>query len=172
MDERPRTAAPVVPSSGSSAGRLARDLHEQHVRDQATAQALRAHLARRVDEAGSPVRLTSASPASIREARDHARRRCDEHGVDGDRRDVLELAVSELVSNAVRHGRPPVSYDITTDGEDLVLVVVDADPRPPGDGGEVGPEAEGGRGLFLVAQLARTWGWEATADGKRVWVRV
>lgn len=116
--------------------------------------------------------LTTPSPEYVHDAREYARRRSAELRVHGERSEVLELAVSELVGNAVRHGRPPIVYEIDADGDDLVLVVTDADPRPPGDGADCGPDCEGGRGLFLISQMARSWGWEPTTDGKRVWVRV
>lgn len=112
------------------------------------------------------------SPVCIHDARAYAREACAHHRVDDDRCDTLELAMSELVGNAVRHGRPPVFYDIASDGRDLVLNVSDGDPRPPGDATDCGPDAEGGRGLFLVQKLARDWGWEPTMAGKRVWARV
>ena len=160
---------PVLSAFGSRTVRIAEDLREQISRNRATEQALRDYLhARSADS----VLITEASPECVRDARAYARGRCAEHGVDGDRRAALELAVSELVGNAVRHGQPPVRYDITADGDELVLVVTDADPRPPGDGTDCGPDCESGRGLFLIEQTAQSWGWEPAEGGKRVWVRV
>lgn len=113
------------------------------------------------------------STACVHEARAYARQLCAEHRVGSERCDALELAISELLGNAVNHGRPPVGYDISADGEDLVLNVTDADPTPPGDGHPCcPPDAENGRGLFLVGELTRGWGWEPTMTGKRVWARV
>ena len=165
----------VLSAFGSHTARLAADLREQMARNRATAEALRDYLrARGADDLGreGAVLLTEPSPEAVRDARAYVRRRCAEQQVDGDRRDVLELAVSELVGNAIRHGRPPVSYDVVREGDDLVLVVRDADTSGLGDGADCGPDCEGGRGLFLIAQLARSWGWEPTRVGKRVWVRV
>lgn len=157
---------------GSHTVRIAESLREQVSRNRATAQALREYLDARAGAGGQhPVLLTEPTPTSVRDARAYVRRRCDEQHVSADRRDVLELAVSELVGNALRHGRPPVSYDVTPDGDDLVLVVDDADTTAPGDAVDCGPECEGGRGLFLISRLARSWGWEPSAAGKRVWVR-
>ena len=159
---------------GSRAARIAADLREQIARNRATEQALRDYLRARGAEPGpeGPVLVTTPSPECVRDARAYARSRSAEQHVEGDRQDVLVLAVSELVGNAVRHGQPPVSYEIAPDGDDLVLVVRDADPGLPGDGADRGTEGEGGRGLFLIAQLARSWGWEPVDGGKRVWVRV
>ena len=159
---------------GTHTGRVAEDLREQIARNRETARVLREHLEARARQ-GHPERpevVLQPSPASVRDARAYARRLCDQQGVDSNRRDVLELAVSELVGNAVRHGRPPVSYEIHPDGDDLVLVVGDADRGRPGSGTDCGPDCESGRGLFLIAELARAWGYEPTASGKRVWVRV
>ena len=112
------------------------------------------------------------TPSALHDARAWVRSRCEEHDVDGDRCDTLELAVSELVGNAVRHGRPPVDVDVRAEGDDVVLSVSDGDPTPPGEATESALDAEGGRGLFIVSRLARAWGWERTASGKRVWTRV
>lgn len=156
--------------------RDAADMRQQIARDRATARTLREYLLARAtpDPTGAAVPAAEAvSPACLRDARAYARRCCAEHGVTGDRQDALELAVSELVGNAVRHGRPPVAYDITVDGDDLLLNVADADPTPPtGDRGCCEPDAESGRGLFLVAELSRGWGWEPTMTGKRIWARI
>ena len=32
--------------------------------------------------------------------------------------------------------------------------------------------AESGRGLYLVAALARNWGWTPTANGKVTWAEI
>jgi anti-sigma regulatory factor (Ser/Thr protein kinase) len=86
--------------------------------------------------------------------------------------DPLLLVVSELVGNAVRHGRAPVRYEVHVDDDDLVLTVTDGNPAPPGPGSCCDSTAEGGRGLFLVGQLTRCWGWKPSGEGKQVWARV
>jgi anti-sigma regulatory factor (Ser/Thr protein kinase) len=81
--------------------------------------------------------------------------------------DDVMLVTSELVSNAVRHGREPVELHLELDPEydRLHLEVI--------DGGGVAPqassampavEAEGGRGLPLVAALSESWG--SAVDGR------
>lgn len=162
----------VFAAFGSRTLRIAADLADQIARNRETEQVLRAYLQDRSRQE-RPVLVTTPSPECVREARAYVRRRCAEHGVDGERCHTLELAASELVGNAVRHGRPPVAYQLVADGDELLLSVADADPRAPGDGEDCGLDCEGGRGLFLIAQTARAWGWEpAASGGKRVWARV
>jgi len=81
------------------------------------------------------------------------------------------LAVTELFSNAVRHGpargRVLVGYCLWHDGARLVV----CDAGGPGTpqlvrGGEL---AEGGRGLYVVDSLAARWGSFRLADAQAVW---
>jgi len=83
--------------------------------------------------------------------------------------DEAQLLVSELVTNAVRHGGPPVTVRVECVGvEGLRVSVSDGDPRPPVRR-DVEPEAEGGRGVALVDILSDRWGVEAGEPGKTVW---
>lgn len=69
--------------------------------------------------------------------------------------DTVVLAVSELVTNAVRYGRPRVSLDLRRQAEQVRVEVHDGDPgEPPAVSGEVPPDAESGRGLGIVRALA------------------
>lgn len=86
------------------------------------------------------------------------------------------VVVSELVTNAVAASaglRPaaPVLVWLGSDGCCLLLAVADASPRPPVRL-NLGPDAEGGRGLALVEALSGRWGWyPATIAGlkKVIW---
>jgi len=85
----------------------------------------------------------------------------------------LTLAFEELVSNALRHGRPPVTVRVDVTDRSWLLQVSDAaGDRPPT--AAVGRDAaEGGLGLYLVAELSVDHGWRVDADGgKTVWARV
>ncbi|WP_217552364.1 SpoIIE family protein phosphatase [Streptomyces sp. GbtcB6] len=80
---------------------------------------------------------------------------------------TLELILSELVTNAIRHATGPVGVRLIRD-RSLICEV--------SDGSSVSPHLrrattmdEGGRGLFLVAQFADRWGTRYTADGKVIW---
>ncbi len=78
-----------------------------------------------------------------------------------------ELVVSELVTNAIRYGRPPVRLRLIR-GESLTCEVFDGSDTTP-HVRRAAPDEEGGRGLFLVARLTERWGTRYTSDGKTVW---
>ncbi|MFE1441477.1 SpoIIE family protein phosphatase [Streptomyces sp. NPDC058739] len=80
---------------------------------------------------------------------------------------VTELLVSELVTNAVRYGRPPVGLRLIR-GATLVCEVSDAGSTAP-HLRRARTYDEGGRGLLLVAQLSERWGTRHAADGKTIW---
>ncbi|MDD1063006.1 ATP-binding protein [Streptomyces cocklensis] len=96
-------------------------------------------------------------------------------GVDKDAADVAELLVSELVTNSVRHACRPtgrlIAVGAELDPDRLLRVeVADASDVPPVLRARSGPEAEGGRGLVLVAALAADWGtYPRQHVGKVVW---
>jgi anti-sigma regulatory factor (Ser/Thr protein kinase) len=83
--------------------------------------------------------------------------------------ETLRLLVSEVVTNAVRHGGSdgPVELHMSWNSEIRVEVQDHGDgftPRP-----RVGaPDEPGGFGLFLVGRLADRWGVE-TDGGTTVW---
>jgi len=85
----------------------------------------------------------------------------------------LILAFEELVSNALRHGRPPVTVTVTAADRTWLLQVSDgAGDRPPAEAVGRDP-AHGGLGLGMVAELSAEHGWRVDADGgKTVWARV
>lgn len=87
--------------------------------------------------------------------------------------DAVVLAVSELVTNAVRHGRPVVSLELLRRSPQQVRVAVhDGDPtEPPLALDAVDPDAERGRGLAIVRELADGIAVEQVSDDGKV-VRV
>ena len=80
------------------------------------------------------------------------------------------LCTSELVTNAVIHGRTSATIHVHRPGTVLRVSVRDDNPRLP-PAGELPPlSAESGRGLMIVSLLAASWGIEQVADGgKSVW---
>ncbi len=80
-----------------------------------------------------------------------------------------QLLVSELVTNAVRYGAPPIELQVRCAGDNSLQVRVrDSEPGSP-EPRTPDPDAEGGRGLLLVDLVSDAWGHEFDADGKTVW---
>lgn len=84
--------------------------------------------------------------------------------------DNAELVVSELVTNAVEHARgATIRVIVARPSEDTVwIAVVDKDKKRP-KARPVGTNELRGRGLFLVAAIAKDWGVVPKPWGKLVW---
>jgi anti-anti-sigma factor len=82
--------------------------------------------------------------------------------------DRAVLVASELVTNTVIHARTELRLRVELRGDLLHLAVRDGNPRMLRLVAGPGPEAEGGRGLWLVDQLARAWGVNRHPDGGKV----
>jgi anti-sigma regulatory factor (Ser/Thr protein kinase) len=87
---------------------------------------------------------------------------------------ALALVTTELVANAVRHGRGRrIAFRLDADAERVVVEVENrcwsARPRR-----RLNSHTRGsGRGLALVAALSRSWGMSRSARGRaRVWVEL
>lgn len=83
--------------------------------------------------------------------------------------DDVALSVSELVTNALLHGRGARAVSLELERGRLRLAVVDASPSGVPRTRVYADTSAVGRGLQLVAALSQAWGWEPTADGKSVW---
>jgi anti-sigma regulatory factor (Ser/Thr protein kinase) len=82
------------------------------------------------------------------------------------------LVVSELVTNAVIHGRPPLRLALRRMQAAVRIEVADADPELPE---AVRPDlaSESGRGRFLVRSVAADAGvHKVPGDGKITWAVV
>ncbi|MEU5310319.1 SpoIIE family protein phosphatase [Streptomyces sp. NPDC021562] len=80
---------------------------------------------------------------------------------------ATELIVSELVTNAIRYGSPPIGVRLLH-GRCLICEVSDGSGTSPRLRRAAATD-EGGRGLFLVAQFAQRWGTRYTTRGKVIW---
>ena len=82
----------------------------------------------------------------------------------------IEILVSELATNAVRHARTPFSVTVLWDGFRVRLEVGDASPNGLRPRLARYLDREGGRGLLLVDAVADEWGVDFYGDGKTVWL--
>ncbi|MFE2726813.1 SpoIIE family protein phosphatase [Kitasatospora sp. NPDC059327] len=80
---------------------------------------------------------------------------------------TTQLIVSELVTNSIRYAGAPIRVRLIKD-EYLICEVSDPSQTQP-HLRRARLSDEGGRGLYLVAQLTHRWGSRYTADGKTIW---
>jgi anti-sigma regulatory factor (Ser/Thr protein kinase) len=107
-----------------------------------------------------------AEPSAVRRARDFVRDRSA--AITESARDAVVLMVSELVTNAVRHGSPPIAVMIHDARWGVQVSVVDDHPDRP----VVRPHSRdvtGGRGMQVIEALATAWGVRGRPIGKAVW---
>lgn len=84
---------------------------------------------------------------------------------------TVELVVSELVTNAIRHGAPPIRLRLVHDESTLIVEVSDCSGTAP-HLRRAKTFDEGGRGLLLVAQLTERWGSRQSGEGKTIWAEM
>jgi anti-sigma regulatory factor (Ser/Thr protein kinase) len=119
-----------------------------------------------------------ASPPSVKLARSWVSKVLEEIGRE-DLVDSAQLGVSELVTNALIHSRPPLSVRVRGTVDHPRIEVVDSSPVPP-QRQPLAPEIDDvddlnlttfGRGLDLVAMMSNRWGSDLAHDGrsKSVW---
>jgi len=84
--------------------------------------------------------------------------------------DVL-LIVSELVTNAVRYGKPPVCVSVRADEQTVTVGVADAARDRPRMR-TAADDDESGRGLLLMSLLSAEFGIRPEGGGKVVWARL
>ncbi|MFE4383160.1 SpoIIE family protein phosphatase [Streptomyces cyaneofuscatus] len=117
-----------------------------------------------------PDRLVSwevpLDPAAVGATRNKVARQLEVWGLD-ELTMTTELIVSELVTNAIRYASGPVRLRLLLQSV-LTCEVSDASSTTPRLR-HARTTDEGGRGLFLVAQLARRWGTRYTRRGKIIW---
>lgn len=89
--------------------------------------------------------------------------------LDGDPLEDAVVALDELMSNAIRHGRAPVAVEICACRHGTLVLVSDraaeAPPRPT----STRDPAQGGMGLGIVARASTASGWFSRGDVKVVW---
>jgi anti-sigma regulatory factor (Ser/Thr protein kinase) len=115
--------------------------------------------------------VLAAEPYAVRRAREVVARCSLAAGLDGDVADTAVLLTSEVVTNAIMHGRSVARLSVTTGPSGVVVEVGDDESRRP-HVAEQDDEALNGRGLAIVDALARRWGVRPDGEGKVVWFEV
>lgn len=104
-------------------------------------------------------------PAAVRAAREFVVRTLEATGCDLAK---LELAASEIISNAVLHARTPFVVRVQRSSTTVRVTVSDGSTRLPRQR-FVDRDSITGRGLPIVDRLATRWGAELDGTGKAVW---
>ncbi|MCP2339519.1 ATP-binding protein [Actinomadura rupiterrae] len=122
--------------------------------------------------------ILPADPTAPRAARAFACETVAGWGLPGDASDVL-VAVSELVTNALRHGMEtsvnqvqsrPIQLVLLGHPRRLVITVTDPGGSRPAVARAEDAFSEDGRGLLVVAGVSDAWGWAPlSTGGKAVW---
>ena len=131
-------------------------------------------VARVSDRAGSDRVMVTSVPADLAEvgaARDLAAGCVADWGGGERLVEDVRLIVSELVTNAVLHGEPPVQLRLRKGGRRLLVEVYDSAVSSPRLR-RAAPHDNHGRGLLIVSMLSDRWGTRPTPDGKSVWCQL
>jgi PAS domain S-box-containing protein len=107
-----------------------------------------------------------ADPAVVADARQATTRQLDSWGLE-ELAFATELVISELVTNAIRYAGGPIRLRLIH-GNVLICEVTDPSNTQPRLRRARWAD-EGGRGLFLVAQLTNRWGSRYGRRGKTIW---
>ncbi len=116
-------------------------------------------------------------PEGLAAVRRHAAHALQQWHISPDLADDALLVVSELITNAVVHARPPASLCLSREGGQAAcairIEVTDAGPaqRPHRNDGHQQPD-EGGRGSTIVATLSARSGTTACQGGITRWAEI
>ena len=127
------------------------------------------------------IRDVPHDPRSAAAVRRELTRELGARSVSAELTDDVEILVSELVGNAVRHANPlpggvlRIAWELAGngDGHEITVRVTDGGAinaaEFPHELLDAPIDSEGGRGLRIVATLASDWGVDTEAPGQSVW---
>ena len=110
-------------------------------------------------------------PSAVSSLRTSVRTYLESNGVRAELENAL-VVFSEIVTNAVRHGRPPVKATVFIADNSIHIEVDDEGATPPVVRPR-DPSRIGGNGMLLVEAFSQRWGTrQEPGDGKTVWADV
>lgn len=114
-----------------------------------------------------------ARPSSVLDARESVALVLHDWGYRGDELLDAQTVASEIVTNAIAHGKCPCCFTfyLFLDHGCAVIDVRDYNPIEP-QRRPVGDDSESGRGLMIITALSQSWGVIPEKDGKRVYARL
>lgn len=107
------------------------------------------------------------SLASAGRARAFVSETCEAWHIPGVAMDAA-LVVTELVENAVRHGKTACDVTLELADEGLLIAARDGSTDEPRVM-RPDPARAGGRGMLLIENICCRWGFDIVDGGKRVW---
>ncbi|MFE7559815.1 SpoIIE family protein phosphatase [Kitasatospora sp. NPDC057500] len=160
----PEGAVPPVGAALRELGRdLVADLPAHRLTDDVTLLLART---REVPPEATAGWTLDADPAAVARVREAATEQLAAWGLE-ELAFTTELVLSELVTNAIRYAGGPVGVRLIR-AERLTCEVSDPSATQPRMR-RARLTDEGGRGLYLVAQLTTRWGSRYTRHGKTIW---
>lgn len=128
-----------------------------------------ARVTAQVDEDRVISRRLPPTAASVSLARRFVRQLLTEWSVAAATAWDVELALSEIVTNAARHSEDTLHLTLTCTAEWVRFSVSDSSHRMPAVIENVDSDATSGRGLHMVNSVATRWGIESDGLGKTIW---
>jgi anti-sigma regulatory factor (Ser/Thr protein kinase) len=113
----------------------------------------------------------AGDPTSAREARAFVRMALGDRVSADVLQDVL-LVASEVVTNAIRHARTPLTVNLEIHSDTVRVVVTDGAVPFGNRVTGVDDDAESGRGMGIVAAICSAWGMGDTPIGKSIWAEI
>jgi anti-sigma regulatory factor (Ser/Thr protein kinase) len=126
-----------------------------------------------INRQGSRELELAPEPGSVGRARQFLTQELAGRGVPDDTVDIVRLALSELVTNAIVHASTDLVVTVVWEPDEVWVGVTDQERRLPAPR-EPAADAVGGRGLAIVAAVANDWGVDEQpgGPGKTVWFEV
>jgi signal transduction histidine kinase/FixJ family two-component response regulator len=169
LDDGIDTLADLVVADDRAPAELARVLIEQ-LAAEGTEDDIAILIARATEDEMHRVSVLDVPPdaSAVHEARSFAETTM--RGWDVPRAVIADaaLVISELLTNAIVHGRPPIRMRLHKTRRELAVEVDDGDSAMPRKL-YAAPEDVRGRGLFIVGELSSRWAARADGTGKTVW---